>query len=94
MINKSDYPLVFVEREWLEAIEELHSYDTNRYQDLIGAAIGKAAGKEAFLSINDFDDNVTQQYWSRTIITPALINGDNVKPGRISWRKKSDKRSH
>lgn len=85
MTYRNDYPLVKIEREWLEAVEGLYQYDVSRYQDLLLAAIGKAAGEDSYYPVKGFSDAVCQQYWNMTDIT--IADRETKTPGRIRLKK-------
>jgi len=65
------FPLVRVEKEWLEAIEELNAHDPELYRELLTKAIRKAAGENVPLSVDGFSDKVCQRFWDMTEITVA-----------------------
>ena len=81
MNSKNDPPLVRIERQWLEAIEELNDYNAESYRDVLITAIRKAAGDKAYLSVNGFSDELCQHYWNMTVIKVA--DKGSKSPGYI-----------
>ena len=66
-----DYPLVRVEKEWLEAVEPLNEFNPALYRIFLNTAIRRAAGKNDSSPLNVFFDEVLGRYWAMTGITVA-----------------------
>ena len=80
-----DFPLVRVEKEWLELLEELNAHNPELYRNLLTTAIRKAAGQEEYLSVNRFSDELSQHYWDMTEIT--IADKEKRAPGYIRPKK-------
>lgn len=80
-----DYPLVRVEKEWLEAVEELNDFNPDLYRLFLSTAIRRAAGENESSPLNEFFDEVLGRYWAMTGITVA--DKKTHRPGLIELLK-------
>lgn len=81
-----DYPLVRIEREWLEFIDGLHKKG-DLWRELVVTAIGKAIGEDVWQNVNGFVNEECQKYWLLTEIIVA--DRENHRPGLIRLSKEA-----
>ncbi len=80
-----EYLLVRVEKEWLDAVEELNDFSPDLYKIFLNTAIRRAAGENESSPLNEFFDEVLGRYWAMTGITVA--DKETPRPGLIQLLK-------